>query len=133
MRLVLDASVVVASERPKEAAHARARAAVDRVLGGDDEIVVPALFRIEVVAGLARRGHDVTAAERLVEALLAPPAETLTIGPRRAAAISRFAGLARLRAADACYVWTASTRRVPLVTLDEEMVARSLGVAVRLP
>jgi len=133
VKLVLDASVVIASERPIEPGHTRSRATVDRVLRGDDEIVVPAIFRIEIVAGLARRGHDALAVEHLVDALLVPPAESLTLGPRRATLIARFAARHRLRAADACYAWIASHRGVPLVTLDEELVRRSPGGLARLP
>ena len=133
MKFVLDASVVIASERPIEPGHARSRAVVDRVLRGDDEIVVPALFGIEVVAALARRGHDPIAVEQLVDALVAPPAESLTLGPRRAKLVARFAARHRLRAADACYAWIASLRGVPLVTLDEEVLRRSPGGLARLP
>jgi predicted nucleic acid-binding protein len=133
LKLVLDASVVVASERASEPGHARSRALVDRILRGDDEIVVPAIFGIEIIAGLARRGHDATAAERLVAALLAPPAEVLVLGPRRAVLVARFAARHRLRAADACYAWVASRLGTTLVTLDEEMVRRAPGGLARPP
>jgi len=133
LKLILDASVVVASERPKEPGHARSRAQVDRVLRGDDEIVVPAIFGVEIVAALARRGHDWTAAARLVGALVAPPGEVVTLGPRRAVLMASFAARHRLRAADACYAWIASRRNAPLITLDEEMVRRLPGGLARLP
>ena len=134
MRLVLDASVVVASERTGEPHHARARTAVDRVLRGEDEIVVPAIFVPEVVSALARRGHDARAAERLVQALTSAPAELVTLGPRRAMEIARFAARSALRAADACYAWLAWRRGLELVTLDEEIVRRSpKGTVARLP
>jgi len=133
MTLVLDASVAVASERPNEPGHASSRALVDRVLRGDDVLVVPALFPVEVIAALARRGHDPAAAERLVDALVAPPCEVVSLGPRRAALVARFAARHRLRAADACYAWLAWRRGLPLVTLDEEMVRRAPGALVHLP
>ncbi len=134
MKLVLDASVVVASERTGEPHHARARAAVDRALRAEDEIVVPALFVPEVVAALARRGHDAAAAERLVLALTAAPAEIVTLGPRRAFGVARFAARSGLRAADACYAWLAWRRGIDLVTLDEELVRRAPpGTVARLP
>jgi predicted nucleic acid-binding protein len=56
MRLVLDASVAVAAARPNEPSHAASRARIERVLAGSDEIVVPAIFPIEVGASLARVG-----------------------------------------------------------------------------
>ena len=133
MKLVLDASVAIAAVRSQEPHHARSRALVDRVLRGEDDIVVPALFCIEVVAGLVRRGHDDDAAERFAGELVAAPAETVTIGARRATSIARYAGRARLRAADACYAWIASRRNLALVTLDDEIIRRGLGIVVRLP
>ena len=133
MSLVLDASVAIAAARSVEVAHARARAVVDRVLRGEDSIIVPAIFAIEVVAALARRGHDVAAAEAFVDALTATPSETITIGPVRAAKIRRAAAAHRLRAADACYVWLAQRRGLPLCTLDDEILARSIGVRVHAP
>lgn len=133
MSFVLDASVAIAAARPVEAGHARARAVVDRVLLGVETIVVPAIFGIEVVAGLARRGHDVAAAEAYVDALTLAPAETMTIGPIRAAKIRQTAAALRLRAADACYVWSAQRRGLALCTLDGEMLSRSLGIRAYAP
>jgi predicted nucleic acid-binding protein len=133
VKIVLDASVVVAAERAAEPGHARSRAVVDRILRGEDEVVVPAIFRIEVVAALARRGHDAAGAERLVDALLASPAETVTLGPRTASRVARFAARHRLRAADACYASIAFRRGVPLITLDEEMIRLAPGIEVRGP
>jgi hypothetical protein len=46
--------------------------------------------------------------------------ELVTIGPRAARAIAGVAARTRLRAADATYVWVASSRGLPLVTLDRE-------------
>lgn len=61
MKLVLDASVAVAAARPTESSHAVSRARVARVLAGHDEIVVPAIFPIEVGASLARVGEPTAA------------------------------------------------------------------------
>ena len=97
MTFVLDASVAIAAARSVEVAHARARVVVERVLRGEETIVVPAIFGIEVVAGLARRGHAVAAAEAYVDALTSAPAETITIGPIRAAKIRKSAAALRLR------------------------------------
>lgn len=133
MIFVLDASVAIAAARPSEVDHARARAVVEGVLRGEDAIVVPSLFGIEVVASLARRGHPVVAAEAYVDALLAPPAETITLGPIRAARVRRCAAALKLRAADACYVWTAQRRGLGLCTLDREMLSRATGVRCFAP
>ena len=133
MIFVLDASVAIAAARPVETDHQLARSVVDRVLRGSDSIVVPTLFGIEVVAGLARRGHDPGAAEAFVVALLSPPSQSITIGPIRAALIRRTAATMRLRAADACYVWVAQRRGLALCTLDREILVRSVGVRVYAP
>jgi predicted nucleic acid-binding protein len=50
MKLVLDASVAVAAARPIEVAHQAARQRIARVFRGEDDIVVPAIFPIEVGA-----------------------------------------------------------------------------------
>ena len=54
MRLVLDASVAVAAARVREPSHRAAQARVARILRGEDELIVPTIFSVEVVAALAR-------------------------------------------------------------------------------
>ncbi len=97
---------------------------IDRVQAGEDEIVVPSLFQVEVAAGLARSGMSRDKVERFVEELLAS-AEIVTIGPLRARQIQRVAMQTRLRAADAAYVWLAGREGVPLVTVDEQVFERA--------
>ncbi|CAN5923889.1 hypothetical protein BH11MYX4_BH11MYX4_70240 [soil metagenome] len=127
MRICLDASVAVASQRPKEPSHAAARARVNRVLAGTDEIIVPALFPIEVASALTRGGVDARIVRTYVDSLLAG-AELVTIGPKRAPLIQQVAMATKLRAADAAYAWVAGKEKVPLVTLDGELL--KLGAAV---
>ena len=125
MIFVLDASVAIAAARPAEVAHLRARSMVDRILRGDDAIVVPSLFGIEVVAGLTRRGHDAAGAEAFVDALLAPPSETITLGPVRAAMIRRTAAASRLRAADACRRQAGPSQLEPLEQQAGKQIAKA--------
>ncbi|WP_437762756.1 type II toxin-antitoxin system VapC family toxin [Sorangium sp. So ce281] len=125
MKIVLDASVAVAAARPNEPSHAASRARVARVLAGDDELVVPAIFPIEVGASLARVGEPVTAVRDYVDALMSVAIDVATIGPLRARRIRDVAMASRLRAADAVYVWLAAQEAAPLCTLDREMVERS--------
>ena len=127
MRFVLDASVAVAAARPKEPSHSEARALVARVLGGQDEIVVPAIFPIEVAAALARVGEPVRAIHAYVDALMGVVSEVATIGPQRARRIRDMAIESRLRAADAICVWLAAHESIPLCTLDKEMAERGAG------
>jgi predicted nucleic acid-binding protein len=124
MKLVLDASVAIASMRPAEPEHAASRARVERALRGDDELVEPAIFGVEVAGALARRGTMEQDIRDLVQALGRPPHAIVTIGPKGAAAAEARAIQARLRGADALYVWLASARGLTLCTLDQEMAQR---------
>jgi len=120
---VLDASVAVAAVRPSEPGHSAARARLAALLTGTDTIVVPAIFDAEVTATLVRgQASSVAAREYLDQDLAAR--KLVTIGPRAARAISGVAARTRLRAADAAYVWVASSRGLPLVTLDQEIAQR---------
>ena len=101
MRFVLDASVAIAAARPTELHHRASRARVARVLGADDEILVPALFGFEVGAALVRRGEIAARVKAYVEALTAGARTVTTIGPRSARRILDVAAATRLRGADA--------------------------------
>lgn len=124
MKLVLDASVVVAGVRPGEPGHEAARPRVVRALTGTDTVVMPAIMPVEVASALVRRGVDVGLIRQLVADLQASPHELVPISARRAAAITQVALACRLRAADAAYVWLAESRSLPLYTLDDEMLTR---------
>jgi predicted nucleic acid-binding protein len=95
------------------------------LLAGIDSIVVPAIFDIEVTSALIRGGAAIAVVNEYVEHDLAAR-ELITLGPRAARAISGVAARTRLRAADAAYVWVASSRGLPLVTLDRE-IAHKVG------
>jgi predicted nucleic acid-binding protein len=127
VRICLDASVAVASQRPKEPSHAAARARVNRVLSGTDEIIVPALFPVEVASALTRGGVDAKVVNAYVDSLL-DGAELVTIGPKRAPLIQDVAMSTKLRAADATYAWVARKEKVPLVTLDGELLKLDASV-----
>ncbi len=126
MIYVLDASVAVAAVRSSEPGHAPSRARLLRLLQGEDEVVVPVLFDIEVISALVRAGvAPGAAATYLANELFAR--KVITLGPRAARAIVEVVAATRLRAADATYVWTASRRGLPLVTLDSEIGRRASG------
>lgn len=126
MRLVLDASVAIASLRPKEPSYQAARARLRRLAKGDDVAIVPSLFVAEVAGALSRLGFDPAAIEAFVDALTARPHEVVTVGPKRARAAARVAVATKLRGADATYVWLAAREGVPVCTLDREIVARGV-------
>jgi predicted nucleic acid-binding protein len=128
MRLVLDASVAVASLRPHEPDYRAARARLRRIANGDDLAVVPSIFVTEVAGALARLGFERAAIDAFVAALTSTPHEVMTIGPKRALAAAGIAVCTKLRGADAMYVWLAAREGVPLCTLDREMLARSAAI-----
>src|SRR5439155_24357345 len=101
MRYVLDASVAIAAVRHGEPAHLASRARLAAVLSGADEIVVPAIFTIEVAASLARVGWPPAEIEEYVATLAARTVESATIGVARVPRVRGVAVRARLRAADA--------------------------------
>ena len=128
MRYVLDASVAVAAARPAEPGHAASLARTSRVLAGEDEIVVPAIFPVEIASALVRGGVAAVAIETYIASLLVH-AELVVIGGRAASRIQGVALRSRLRAADALYAWVAEREAVPFVTLDREVHARAASFA----
>ncbi len=94
---------------------------------------MPAIFDAEVTSALVRTGASPAATRQYLERDLAAR-RLITIGPRAARAISAVAARTALRAADAAYVWVASTRGLALVTLDREIDKRAGGLcSVELP
>ncbi len=124
MTYVLDASVAVAALRKMEPGH---RAALRRCLplfSGTDDVVVPAIFDLEVASALIRRG---VGADRVV-AFFADHLSArrlVAIGPRAVRSARATVNATRLRSADALYVWVAARESLPLVTADEEMIERA--------
>jgi len=127
MTYVLDASVAVAAMRSTEPGHADALRRCMPLFAGHDEVIVPAIFDVEVTAALVRRGADPGHVEAFFEKHFA--SRTLvTIGPRAARATRAIVGTTRLRAADALYVWLAAREGLPLVTADAEIFQRASTV-----
>jgi predicted nucleic acid-binding protein len=124
---VLDASVAVAAVRRGEPSHLPARARLSSLLAGNDDVIVPAIFDVEVTSALVRGQAAPAAVRRYLERDLAAR-RLVAIGPRAARAISAIAARTQLRAADAAYVWVASTRGLPLVTLDRDIERRAGGL-----
>lgn len=134
MKYVLDASVAVAALRSTEPSHAAALRRCLPLFSGRDEIVVPAIFDIEVTAALTRRGIEPAKVAEFLALHLAQR-RLVTIGPRAIRGANRIVGKTRLRAADALYVWLAAREELPLVTLDQEVLARAelAGVTATQP
>jgi predicted nucleic acid-binding protein len=129
MRYVLDASVAVAALRTVEPFHADALRRCLLVFDGTDEIVVPAIFDVEVMSALVRRGVP---GERVASFLGRHLARRslVTVGPRAARRAQRVVERTGLRAADALYVWVAAREGIPLVTADREVLSRAARIGV---
>jgi predicted nucleic acid-binding protein len=134
VRYVLDASVAVAALRANEPFHADALRRCLPLFAGRDEIVVPALFDVEVASALVRRGVASASVDRFFERHFATR-KLVAFGPRAARAARHVVGITRLRAADALYVWLALREGVPLVTADREVLDRAplAGATVSAP
>jgi predicted nucleic acid-binding protein len=124
VRYVLDASVAVAALRRAEPLHSDALRRCMPLFAGHDEVVVPAIFDIEVTSALVRRGAAPATIARFFGRHLAAR-RLVTIGPRAARAVCGVVAATRLRAADATYVWLAVRNGLPLVTADREVVNRA--------
>ena len=98
---------------------------MEAVFLGNDDIVVPVIFSIEVAASLSRAGVALPAIRRYVKQLLGA-AVIVGLGGRAAREAREAAMRWKLRAADAVYVWLATREDVPLCTLDGE-IGRRIG------
>ncbi|MDP2795327.1 MAG: type II toxin-antitoxin system VapC family toxin [Sulfurisoma sp.] len=100
------------------------------LLERESRLVIPVLAWPEVAGAIARRtgaaedGHDAVDIIRALRWI-----ESIPMDPSLAHEAAKIAGSRRLRGADAVYVALAVTRRMPLLTLDAEMLERARGVA----
>lgn len=122
MNPVLDASVLVAVVSPQEHHHAAARQLFDSV-PPDEPFLVPALFRAEVIAALARRGEGQSVLDAVDALVQGPRFHSVPIDSALLEVAVRVARNARLRAYDAVYCAVALTSGEPLYTLDQELRA----------
>jgi len=81
MTYVLDASVAVAAMRDHEPFHAAALARCLPVFAGREDIVVPAIFDVEVTSALVRRGAEPARVAELLDRHLSAR-RLVTIGHR---------------------------------------------------
>ena len=110
-------------------AHAAAKERVDRVVAGTDEIIVPALFQVEVAFASTRAGVGAATVLPYAKQLMARTT-LVTSGPKRAASIQAVAMKTRLCATDAAYVWLAGRENGALLTSDTEVLTRAAPVCI---
>ena len=126
MSPVLDASVLVAALSPDETRHARARSLFE-LQPLDTPYVVPALFRIEVIAAFARRGESDALLDAVDALVRGPRFHTVALEVDLLDLALRVGRRAGLRAYDAVYGALALSRGEALYTLDREVERRLAG------
>ena len=124
MTPVLDASLFVAAISPAERHHHAARLLFDRHPDAEPYLV-PELFRVEVIAALARRAEPPELLDAVDALVRSPRFHSCSLDEELLERSVHVARIARLRAYDALYVALALTRVQPLCTLDAELAARS--------
>ncbi len=124
MTPVLDASVFIAAISPAERHHGRARRLFDSH-PDTEPFLVPDLFRVEVVAGLTRRGEPAAFVDTVDAVIRGPRFHSRPLDGVLLDRTVLVARTARLRAYDAVYVALALLADAPILTLDEEVVQRS--------
>ena len=127
--VVLDASVLVAALSPAEIHHAEARL-LFAAMPEHHAYLVPSIFRLEVLAAMARRGESDEVLDTVDALVSGPRFYARPIGGEIVERATLVARRARLRAYDAIYVALALERRAALVTLVADVVQR---LAVSFP
>ncbi len=123
MTAVLDASVFVSAVSPHEVHHGEALRLMATV-PDDVPYVVPAVFRVEVVAALARRGATDAHLDAVDARIRGPRFALAGLDHALVDLATALARSARLRGYDALYAAVALQRRLPLLNLDRELADR---------
>jgi predicted nucleic acid-binding protein len=127
--ITIDASVLVATGTPDDAAGADAAAFLTGAIAADVPIHQPTLTLVEVAAAIARRTGDADLALEAGQALLGMPGLVLhALDVDASADAAALAGRLQLRGADSIYAATALRHAATLVTLDDELRIRSRPV-----
>jgi len=124
---VLDASVFIAAVSPLEVHHAQAQA----LYGTQPDhtpFVVPAIFPLEVISGLARRGEPEALIDHIDALIHGPRFHAVAVDAELLDVANQVTRLARLRAYDALYVAVALDHDGPLLTLDQDLIRRVRAV-----
>ncbi len=124
--VTVDASVFVAAQRLDEPHRPECETVIQALISDGVPMHQPSLTLVEVSAALARRTLDTTFAREGIAVISGIPGvvfHDLDLSAARAAA--EVAADAVLRGADAVYVQVARDQGTTLVTLDQELLARS--------
>ncbi|MBI4287252.1 MAG: type II toxin-antitoxin system VapC family toxin [Chloroflexi bacterium] len=122
---VVDASVWVSRFVPGDEHHLLSRSWLARCVSEGDVRVSPALVLPEVAGAISRRTDSTDLGNRAVKLLLKlPNARLVLIDGLLAGAAAGLAAELHLRGADAVYLAVSYRLGIPLVTWDQEQLAR---------
>ena len=126
MKAVLDASIFVARFVEADKSHADCMRTVTACEVEPVQIIVPLILPAEVAGAIARRTGDQTLALLALTHLRNYPWLRVRLADTRfVEQAARLAARHALRGADAFYIAVAIEQGCPLITLDEEMLARA--------
>lgn len=121
---VLDASVYISLISPSEVHHEHAVRLVNSI-PDQEPFLVPSLFRVEVIAALARRGESAELLDTVAVLISGPRFHSVPVDASLIAQAMVVARAARLRAYDSVYVALALKEGATLLTYDLEVRDRA--------
>jgi predicted nucleic acid-binding protein len=127
--MIVDASVWVAMFRDNDVHHVASVSFLDVAVSKQQDLNIPNLALAEIAGVFARQTGKARLATRTVRAVLAMPRMQRhglndALSDRAAALAAR----CKLRGADAVYVALAEALDEPLISLDQEILDRSMGI-----
>ena len=124
--MVIDASVWVAAYHASDIHHQVAANFLEAAIAADQPLNIPTLAVVEIAGAFARQTGSATLATRTVrDLLLVPRVAQHTLDEELAERAVALAARCRLRGGDAVYAALAQQLRVPLISLDRELLLRT--------
>ncbi len=126
MRVVIDASVLVAAFKKNEPAHSVSADFLEATVAHPVTLCSPATLFVEIAGAFSRPTRNPDYAARVIREMRALlEIELYPVDSDLASSAEAIAQNLFLRGADALYVALARRMSAPLITLDKEMLGRS--------
>ena len=126
MRVVIDASVLIAAFKNNEPAHPASADFLEATVAYPVTLCSPAILFVEIAGAFSRPTHNPDYAARVIREMRALlEIELYPIDSDLASNAEAIAQNFFLRGADALYIALARRMNAPLVTLDKEMLERA--------